>query len=572
MEQVKNQKIMDRLITLLVILPLLLPAGCAGDGQPDGRLAGIAETVSRSPREALAGLDSIDPAALSEADRHYYDFLTVKARDKAYVAHTSDSLILDVIDYYADHDRDHLHAEALYYGGRVYSDLGDSPTALRYFQAALDAIPDTGECRRLRCKTSSQTGRLLNSLRLYDEAVPYVEEAIRLDSALNDTLNYVYDLQLLGHIFKGDENYDRAEFYFWEALERNCDLPLRHKADSEMYLADVERRRGNIGSALNLIRKTRDSVSPMSRNEWLSFAVYLYWDAGILDTAYLYAHELISNSDRLNKKIGYHAVLSPELRRFVDPDSLDVYLTDYRGVLEHDFNENEAKLFVDQQARYNYELHEREKIKTERRNYVLKEWIFVFIIAVVLMAMVILYLKNRNKANIINLQHALENIGRLRQQLNSVQATPTIPLMEPTGENLRERLKNELLSLYHESDEHPEVPVLITQSCVYEKLQKMITESRPIKENDGIWTELENAVLECSPKFVSNLNLLTAGRLTNLDLHTALLIKCGFKPSQLTILLGKSNGAIISRRETLCVKVLGKKMGVKVIDGVIRLL
>ena len=74
------------------------------------------------------------------------------------------------------------------------------------------------------------------------------------------------------------------------------------------------------------------------------------------------------------------------------------------------------------------------------------------------------------------------------------------------------------------------------------------------------------------PKFKENLLLLTLGKMTTAELRTALLIKIGIKPSEMIILLGKSNGAIISRRESLCLKVLDKKMGVKVIDGIIRLL
>lgn len=48
--------------------------------------------------------------------------------------HTSDSLILDVIDYYSSNDDRNLYPEVLYYGGRVYSDLGDYPTSLSYFR------------------------------------------------------------------------------------------------------------------------------------------------------------------------------------------------------------------------------------------------------------------------------------------------------------------------------------------------------------------------------------------------------------------------------------------------------
>ena len=129
----------------------------------DERLIRISEIVSDSPQTAIASLDSIDSRKLSEADRHLFDLLTVKANDKAYVSHTSDSLIRDVIAYYERHDKDLLYAEALYYGGRVYSDLGDYPTSLRYFQNALDITP-ADENPDLRSRIASQTGRLLNHI------------------------------------------------------------------------------------------------------------------------------------------------------------------------------------------------------------------------------------------------------------------------------------------------------------------------------------------------------------------------------------------------------------------------
>ncbi len=68
----------------------------------------------------------------------YYQLLTIKARDKAYITHTSDSLILEVLHYYEKRkDKKHL-PEAYYYAGRIYRDLGDAPQALEYFFKAID--------------------------------------------------------------------------------------------------------------------------------------------------------------------------------------------------------------------------------------------------------------------------------------------------------------------------------------------------------------------------------------------------------------------------------------------------
>ncbi len=145
-----------------IIIILMLLCGCSGH-TPDERLARIAGIVSDSPGEALAALDSIDPGSLPEADRHYHDFHTVKANDKAYNRHTSDSLILDVIDYYESHQSTGLYPEALYYGGRVYSDLGDYPTAIFYYQKSLGNINDDDmSSLHLKGNVTSQLGRQFN--------------------------------------------------------------------------------------------------------------------------------------------------------------------------------------------------------------------------------------------------------------------------------------------------------------------------------------------------------------------------------------------------------------------------
>ena len=201
------------------------------------------------------------------------------------------------------------------------------------------------------------------------------------------------------------------------------------------------------------------------------------------------------------------------------------------------------------------------------------------------MIVVILLLKIKNKNNIIELHRSLENINKLKQELsrynegqsghftpNAREDNPTSPVSrKQTESELREQLRQELLSLYEKGEETPEVPEPIINSDIYQTLKKFINEGSPIQDKH-LWEELELTVTECSPRFKTNLHLLTSGKLTSLDLHTALLIKCGFKPSEMTILFGRSNGAIISRRETLGLKALDKKTGVKVIDGIIRLL
>lgn len=573
-----------------IIASLFLLFGCS-ENKHDERLLQIAETVSDSPEEALDSLDSIDSRPLSTSDSYFYDFLTLKACDKAYILHTSDSLYLRIYDYYSHRKDDNLYPEVLYYGGRVYSDLGDYPTALSYFQRSVDCLSDNDSNPDLRSRAYSQTGRLLTTLRLYDEAIPYIEAALDVNRQTKDTTNLIYNLQLLGGTYLRAGDYTPADTYFRESLELSEHRSAPHQTViSRIYLAAVKYKLGQTDSALSFIRNTPDNVKQINRNSALAHASNIYLDAGLLDTAYLYSHELISSPDPQNKQIGYQVILDPELRSLIHPDSLDKYIDEYRGLLEHFYNENENQLAVNQQSLYNYQLHEREKDKAKESNEKLWRWVIGFMFAVAIMLIIILLLKNKNKKNIIELQQAIQYISDLEREIKKAQSAPicaagktsnpdetyNTPLLpdspKKTESELRALLKNKLMALYESSNDKTAVPSVIYESEPYQELLKRINSGKSINDNDGLWIELEETVLKVSPRFKTNLNLLTSGKLTVLDLHTALLIKCGIKPSQMTILLGRSNGAIISRRESLCIKIFDEKLGVKVIDGIIRLL
>ena len=97
-------------------------------------------------------------------------------------------------------------------------------------------------------------------------------------------------------------------------------------------------------------------------------------------------------------------------------------------------------------------------------------------------------------------------------------------------------------------------------------LQERIEKCKIIQDSDQLWDETEKVVTLCSPDFRKKLNLLTSGHLTVIDYHTALLLKCGIKPSQMAILVGRSQGTIVSRRETLGRKILGEKMGLAIVE------
>ena len=579
----------------IILFSLLLFFSCS-DNKIDERLVHINEIIPESPEEALSHLDSINYKDLSEANQYFYDLVKIKAEDKAYIKHTSDSIILRVISYYATHDKDKLYTEALYYGGRIYRDMGDSPNALKYFHLALDNLTERKADNNLKARILSQTGRLLTGISLYDEAIPYIEESIKICELNKDTVNIVYELQLLGGTYLRAKKYRLAEHYFNNAIEMSSNLPVSFNAKAKMYLADVKYQTGQLDSALVLIRNTPDLVKPIARNSALAAASEIYLENELLDSAYIYAHELLNSSDSTNKRTAYQVMTSPKLKKLIPLDTLYQYISEYRELLENYHDDNKIQLAINQQNFYNYQQYVIKQKETEAYNTTLLKWIFGISSLCLILGMAVFYYKNKVNKTLVELHLALESIDILNENIsqtniNSTTTEGNIPesvndapestikddsedtsfLTTKSEKELRDKLRNKLLSLYN-SNKAAKLSEDVIESEAYKKLQELIKQKQILSYEDPFWDELEYVVIKSSPQFKENLKLLTQSRLTTIDLHTALLIKCHILPSQMAVLLSKSKGAIVSRRESLCVKIFGEQKGTKVIDGIIRLL
>lgn len=584
-----------RICLYIILILLMLPGACRRPDR-DARLTAAAQTVQKDPAAALRMLDSIDVGALGERDRHYYDLLSIKAKDKAYIVHTSDSLILDVIDYYRSKRDKALYPEALYYGGRVYSDMGDFPTALRYFQNALEAIPEGEEYLPLRSTVSSQTGRLLNTLRLYEQSVPYLEESIRLDSITGDSLSYIDDRQLLGAVYLHNGRYSAAESEFLKAREIAESVSPEAVWPQDMYLAAISEKEGRVDLAVSLIGPVMRFISPDYFSISSAYAARIYFAAGRLDSAYHYAYKLVTSSSPRNRQNGYKILLAPEMASYIPADTAQRYVREYREVIESLLSRHDDEAALIQNSMYNYQVHERERHRAEADKMRYERRAFWLLCGILALVAVVFYLKYKNQRQLLRLRVALANIGALREALarekridvqpcetevpdnilpsDSTGAAESEPLRaDDSTEMLRERLRDELMKLYQESTERNiGLSPHIIDSEAYRLLQHHIEEKSIIGENNPLWKQLEEVILQASPDFKTNLQLLTGGKLTQLDLHTAYLVKCHIAPTQMSCLLGRTKGSISSRRESLGFKVFNEKISVKVIDGIIRLL
>lgn len=242
---------------LLLLVPAILLNGCGGPTRPlHGELEQIDSLSAFEPKRAIVMLDSLQKE-LAEADSAsiiYGRLLSIKARDRAYIRHTSDQEILEVIDYYERHPEGDRLAWAYCYGGRVYRDLNDSPRALEYLQKSLEYLAD-GKNPNLRQRVLSQLGYLFYYQHLFAESRAIKHEVICADSLLGNFDKMVTCYTDIARCFIAEEQFDSASHYAQHARALMHQHQLTHQlATVDLIDAQVAEYQGQHLEAISLMR------------------------------------------------------------------------------------------------------------------------------------------------------------------------------------------------------------------------------------------------------------------------------------------------------------------------------
>ena len=594
-----------------------------GSSHPDARLEAVKGIVDESPELVRRKLDSINPRSLSVKDRHLHDLLKIKANDKCMVLHTSDSVILRLVEYYSSHRNEANYPEVLYYAGRVYCDMGDYPQSIDYFHKALDMLEETPENIHLRGMIISQYAWILQELRLYRQAIPYFREAIKLDSIEGNAYYTTIDYQFLGGTYLDIKEFDSAQFYFNRALISSENLSESKRSELKAHLAHALLENGNLSAALNQIRGVPEKCDSAFKSYPTAIAARIYYRSGYFDTAYMYARQLISDPADNNLKTGYSLMFSPGIMEKLPYDSLSAYALRYRNVMENFIDRHAKDQSLIQVSNFNYQQHVRAKEKAEHSRKLLWYVVMCLITALSVLSAVLIYMRYRYKNKILQMKYSLKNVqllntGKTAETLvNRTYSTPCeqqatssidmysaertadtenerpeksdnvdepapeglpidnedrnmIPIVSSNSKDeLRKKLLDEILK-FIDSGMAANISPVILQSEAYAEMQKMIACKKVITENSKLWGKLESLVISVSPNFHYHLQLLTGEPIKPRYLHICLLIKCHVSPSDMAILLGKSKGTLSSHRGSLCRKIFGVNLGAKTFDDLIK--
>lgn len=583
------------------------------------RLDSLCDSI---PKEVISRLDSIKDIPMTETERHRYDLLLIKAKDKAYIPHTSDSLVLDVIKYYSGIENNIHLPEALYYGGRVYYDLGDYTRAIEFFQDALDALPETQANSKFRGNILSQTGALLDDLRMFSDSETYLKKSIAISRQLGDEEGLAYDYLRICGVLIHLSKFDEAQNYVDDAIKLSHKLTSSDIALVKTHKAAILYYRGKIDSALAAVRDLPKAVDPEFRDYTLSYAAKIYLAAGSTDTAYRYALQLSEGSNPVNKNLGLSLMFDDRLKNLIPKDSLESFSIQYAKSAEHQLNTHQPQESIESVSRYKYKQHKLRGDNAEKKKnkFIVLLYVASSLFAIVLIAIVhhtikrkkrhdsdikemesnnamletelnrekektysyaetIESIKSQNKSLQEEVTNVREEISNTRDELNRVNAenedlqnTLIDTRLKPNlSQETALALKQKLLSSIMNADttgKNVSMSDSLVKSAVYMELRDYIENDKIISDNK-FWTKLGDEIEKSYPNFTYKLQILTNWQMSDSDYQTALLIRCKVPSGRAASLLGIMKNSVSTRRSSLAAKIFGSQSELKSLDALI---
>lgn len=161
------------------------------------RLADVDSLFYDHPDSAFAMLKDMraEVATMDEEVQIYYDLLSVRGADKICKKHTSDSIIMKVVDYYEQQGDWQKLGMAYYYAGRVCADV-DKNSRRHLYYTELSLTCDTLWLNDYwRSRLFAQKGYVFLRNGLYEEARDMQEIARTFCRNIGDTLGVRYSTE-----------------------------------------------------------------------------------------------------------------------------------------------------------------------------------------------------------------------------------------------------------------------------------------------------------------------------------------------------------------------------------------
>ncbi|WP_349944116.1 tetratricopeptide repeat protein [Bacteroides cellulosilyticus] len=569
-------KLTERLILLFIIQLCFW----ACDNKPYSHLMSMADSLTNTnPDSAVIYLnklkDHIETAPRSV--QMYYQLLCIKANDRAYIPHSSDSIILPILNYYKQTDDLHL-PERYYYAGRIYRDLGDAPQALDYFNNTLDALPSSSDSYSLKSKVYSQIGTLFLYQDIYDEALKMFKEAFHYDLLLEDSVGMSYDLRDMATSYRCLNQIDSAIYYYGKANDLALALhQQRFVSMIQSQMAGLYIQLKKYDLAKQFLQSSLSYQHKADKSGIFSVAAKYYHQLGTKDSAAYYYTQLLDFGTIYAKQAAHWGLAELAIDNNHEQDAIP-HLRAYMQCVDSIRKITDREAIRQMRSVYNYKLREKEIAHLKSKNEQTKLIIISLLSLCAILASITFAYIQYFKLKQLQLTIRLKKIKRLKDKLysRSVQfieenkrKIEELEIMErkflevdQINTTLKEQLnaQKELIIYTNKQikldlNRREQSQAVLFKSEIYLHIQRQLKINDRSKRmlSDEDWKELEKLVNSTYNGFKEN--LYDIYNLSLFEYRVCLLIKINIQPIDIGKLTEHSKESISSTRRRLYEKV-----------------
>ena len=564
--------------TLIFIIPTIIIfflASCTTSTSYPSAIQQAEEYVNTRPDSALVLLESMRDSICQypEETQMYWHLLTIQAKDKQYITHSSDSLINQIVSFYNTNRNKAKLMLAYYYQGRIYRDMNDAPRALKAFLKAEELqVPDWD----LLTKVYSQMGYLFAYQGLYDEAISINRKFISIYDRIGKEDKTSYAYRDIARMYDMKGNMDSSFHYY----KRACNTALANKDSAKYYgilseSAEVYRKMGMIDSARQIL--SLSLIQPKIRNKAHIYMMLgdIYEEMQCWDSAYYYREKVLETNNIHKKFDNYIGLGWIEKARGNEKQALHylekaLWLND--SIQKITRIEEIAKI----NSLYNYQHTEAENNRLQLKQEQHEKMLLAAALLALTTATICAWLAISRKQERKKFKDNEEKLKQLHEQTEQQnQAT-----LEANKEKIKElenmlqdktqqkgelekqmaRMQVELLKWQNQgiqlSMDKRELDIkALTTTDVY-KLFKRVSMGEKMEIKTSDWSNLRKEINQAYPNFLDNLQKVYS-RMSLVETRICLLTKIGMPPAHIAKVLGYSRSSITSARDRLYKKIFG---------------
>ena len=607
------------IITLIPVCAALICFLSCGDTKVMRNVATADSLTEVNQQEAVRYIDSVARAdkGMSRNGRMKLLLLRMKALNKLDCPLDTDTLA-SLVKYFDRHGSANDRMLANYILGCYYIGKGNSPEAMRYLHLAAEAADttDAGCDWRTLHKVHVHTAQQLMYQNALMDAMDENALALKYAMAAKDTFNAIITLEQRSNIYL-NQGQDAKAF---DIRSKLYGMYKNHGYDKEAAisvwpLVSMLAKRGNLAAAkrcIGIFEKESGLVDSIGNIEKGREAYYV--DKGIymfklnkIDSAEYYFRKCLGNTNsHFNCKDSYEGLEDVYKKRHI-PDSVAKYAELARITTDSMYAEMNTTHLQQMRAMYNYneyklsaEVYKRKALSARLTT------IIIALVVSILAICVAIYIRKKRRARrmeVLKYERSIDELEKARLELYTVnekqQAEMARMIKEKTDEierqrktdesyihelkrsrdelhDLSERQKAEFNRLIEAKD--AQIDQLYQEKQKYEKLKTRMDKINKYSDKPIVKQLKHHAKHDLTPmtkEEISRLKELFAGeegfsKIDNIvneyEYQVCMLIRTGFTPSDICILMNSSKSSIANVRKKLYTKLTGRNGSSKDFD------